>query len=179
MKDIDMDETDEINAKEALSNNEDVYLIVANNNEEFALSLRYTARLAAANNAHVGILATIDEQEFQHWQNVENMMRRELRDKTEKEVWTIAKKVQSLNGQIPVIYVREGKSEDAVLKTLEEEPNIKMIILTGSVASGGPGKLVDYFTSKGLSKLKVPLVLVPGNIQTHEIDELFDIKTKE
>lgn len=179
MDDQPFDEIDEKPVKQETSHDNDVYLIVASNNEEFSLSLRYTARLAQASGAHVGILATMDEQEFQHWQNVEKMMRKELRDKTEKEAWSIAKKVQSLNGQISAIYIREGKAEDAVLKTLEEEANIKMLILTGSVASGGPGKLVNYFTSKGLSKLKIPLVLVPGNIEIHEIDELFSIRTIE
>lgn len=158
----------------------DVYLIVWNDAEEFLISLRYTARLAAANNAHVGVLATIDDQEFQHWKNVETMMRKELRENTEKLVWSVAKKVNELNGQIPILYVKEGKApENAVVETLDADPNIKMVIMTGSVSSGGPGGLVNYFSSKGLSKLRVPFVIIPGNITQNDIDSLFDIQVQE
>lgn len=157
----------------------DVYLVVLNDSEEFQISLRYTARLAHKNRAHVGILAVLDDQEFQHWKNVENMMRKELRETTEKKMWTMARKIHDLNGQIPVFYIREGQAEDAVLKALEENSNIKMMVLTGGVSSGGPGALVNYFTSKGLNKLKIPYVIVPGNITNYEIDELFDIIVTE
>ena len=157
----------------------DVYLIVCTEKEELSVSLRYTARMAAYNNANMALLATMDTQEFQHWQNVENMMRRELRDKTEKKVWTIGKKINELNGLFPIIYIKEGEKENAVLDVLKEDPNIKMIVFAGNTGSGGPGTLVNYFTSKGLSKIKVPVVVVPGNLQSNEIDELFGIKSIE
>ena len=70
---------------------QDVYLIVANDSEEFSLSLRYVTRLAASNNAHVGILANLDEGTFQHWSKVEEMMRKEIRENTEIQIWGIAK----------------------------------------------------------------------------------------
>lgn len=157
----------------------DIYLVVLNESDEFMTSLRYTARLAAANDAYVGILNTMDEQEFQHWKNVENMMRKEIRDKAEKQAWSMARKVNELNGQIPVIYIHDGSPEDAVLSAIENDRNIKLLILTGSAGSSGPGALVNHFTSKGLARLKVPMVIVPGNIQGHEIDALFHIDATE
>ena len=42
--------------------------------------------------------------------------------------------------------------------------SITKLILGGSVQSKSPGPLVSYFTGKGLSKLRVPLTIVPGNL---------------
>lgn len=173
------DISDEIACRSKSKGGHDIYLIVCSDNDEFSLSLHYTARLAEANNAYVGVLATQDDQEFQHWKNVENMMRKEIRENTEKKAWSHAKKINEINGQIPVLYIREGKAEEAVLETLEQDPQIKMLILTGGAGSGGPSALVNYFTAKGLSKLNVPLVIVPGNIQQNDIDALFNIAVDE
>ena len=56
-----------------------VYLVVADGSDEFNIALRYAARRAETSRAHVGILYIISVDDFQHWSNVEAVMRRELR----------------------------------------------------------------------------------------------------
>jgi nucleotide-binding universal stress UspA family protein len=149
-----------------------VYLVVADESDEFNLALRYAARRAIAGRAHVGILHVIDVDDFQHWSNVEDMMRKELREEAEKFVWTVAKKINDLENLWPVIYIKEGGRIDAVIDVINEDINIRSLILGGGTQATGPGKLVTHFTGKGLSRLRVPVMVVPGHIEPQKIDAL-------
>lgn len=172
LKDIDESETEDVDTADGSK----VYLVVASENEEFNLSLRYAARIAHKNKAQVGILFVIDEEDFHHWGEVESIIQQELRHKAETFLWESAKKINELNGKLPIFYIAEGTKIDSIIKTIESDPTIKTLILSGRTGPGGPGNLVGYFTGKGLSRLTVPLTLVPGNIEPHRIDAIMGTK---
>ena len=147
-----------------------VYLVVADESEEFHLALRYAARRAHTYRAHVGILHVINVEEFVHWGNVEARLRKEMREQAEKFVWNMAKKVNDLNGLVPVVYIGEGSRTDVIIDTINEDTHIRTLILAGSTQGAGPGPLVNYFTGKGLARLRVPVVVVPGYLDHQKID---------
>jgi len=147
-----------------------VYLVVADEKEEFGAALRYAARRAEAGRAHVGILHIIEIDDFQHWSNVENKIRRELREQAEKQIWAHAGIVNDLNGERPVLYIREGVREDVIVDVINEDEDIRALILGGAEHASGPGSLVSYFTGKGLARLRIPVVIVPGHLDMQNID---------
>lgn len=150
-----------------------VYLVVADESDEFNLALRYAARMAQSNRGHVGILHVISLDDVQQWSGVENRMKRELREQSEKFIWSMAKRVNELNGMIPAIYVREGDAKhDVMIDLINEDMTIKMLVLAASASSSGPGPTVAYFTGKGLAKMRVPVVVVPGHLESQKIDAI-------
>lgn len=149
-----------------------VFLVVADGSEEFEGALRYAARRAEASRAHVGILYIITVEDFQHWSKVEAIMRKELRAEAEKEIWVIAKKVNDLNAMRPVLYIAEGTRNEAIINVINEDYHIRALILGGGTSAAGPGPLVQHFTGKGLGKLRVPVVVVPGHIELQKIDKI-------
>ena len=149
-----------------------VYLVVAEESNEFAIALRYAARRAETHRAHVGILYVINIDDFQHWSNVEAMMRKELRTEAEKQIWAHAKTVHDLNGQYPVLYISEGSRTDVIVDVINEDEHIRALILGGAEQASGPGPLVSHFTGKGLAKLRVPVMVVPGHLDTEKIDSI-------
>lgn len=149
-----------------------VYLVVGDGSDEFNVALRYAARRAESGRAHVGILHIINVDDFQHWSNVEEMMRKELRAEAEKAIWTHAKTVTDLNGRWPVLYIREGGRFDSIIDLINEDQNIRALILGGAEQASGPGPLVSHFTGKGLAKLRVPVVVVPGHLDMQKIDSI-------
>lgn len=149
-----------------------VFLVVAEETEEFHLALRYAARRAEALRAHVGILHVINIDDFQHWGNVEAMMRKEMRAEAEKQIWTHAKAVNDMNGLWPVMYIREGARTDVIVDLIDEDHYIRALVLGGAEQASGPGPLVSYFTGKGLAKLRVPVLVVPGHLDTEKIDNI-------
>lgn len=149
-----------------------VYLVAADESDEFHVALRYAARRAQVNRAHVGILHVTVVDDFVHWGTIEARMLRELRQQAEKFVWDVARKVNELNGLLPVIYLREGTRTEAIIDVINEDMNIKMLVLTGGTQGSGPGPLVSYFTGKGLGRLRVPVTVVPGYLEPQKIDSV-------
>ena len=159
-------------AKQGRRGDGGVYLVVAEDNAEFGVALRYAARRAQAHRAHVGILHVINIDDFQHWGKVEEMMMQELRAEAEKQIWAHAKTVNDLNGIYPVLYFAEGHRTDTIIEVIDQDENIRTLILGGAEQASGPGPLVSYFTGKGLAKLRVPVVVVPGHLEMQKIDSI-------
>jgi hypothetical protein len=148
-----------------------VYLVVADNTEEFPVALRYACRLAHANRGHVAIFYVTEISDFQHWGNVESRMKQELRAEAEKLVWSVAQKANDLNGMIPAIYLAEGERISALQDTISNDMTIRALILAASPGAS-PGPLVAHFSGKGISKLRVPLFIVPGHLDPQKIDDI-------
>ncbi len=141
-----------------------IYLVVADETEELNAALRFACFLARERESKIGILYAVSHEEFSHWGKIENMIRSENRLKAEKFVLSIAEKVQNDCGVTPVIFLEEGKTADAIIKVIDENPEICRLILGGSTKGGDPGPLVQYFSTKGFDKLKVPLGIIPDTL---------------
>ncbi len=139
------------------------YLVVADDSEEFKNALRYACRIVKNHRARLGILRIIEDQDFQQWGAVEEKMKRELREAGEKYLWAVAKTAND-EGIIPSLYFADGEQGEALLKTIVEDENIIQLILGGNEGSG-PGPMVNFCVGKGLSRLSVPLVVVPGHLK--------------
>ncbi|HTE35094.1 MAG TPA: universal stress protein, partial [Reyranella sp.] len=78
----------------------------------------------------------------------------------------------TLTGQPPAIYIREGKSRDELIKLLDEDRSICVLVLGSSSSNEGPGPLVAAFTGKAGTQLRIPLTIVPGALSEAEIDAI-------
>lgn len=145
------------------------YLVVADDAPEFAIALRYAARTAQARRAHIGILHVIEQDELQQWSGIEARMKAELRQQAEQYIWSAAKTVNELTGERPSLYITEGARNDAVIKAINEDNGIVSLVLG---AGGSNDPLVSYFTGKGISVSRVPVIVVPGHLLPEAIDAL-------
>lgn len=149
-----------------------VYLVVADETPEFQVALRYAAHMARVHRGYVAILQVINIDDFQHWGSVEERMRKELREQAEKFIWNSARTANDVNGTMPILLIEEGNRTDVLIDVINRDQAIRQLILGGGTSSGGPGALVTYFTGKGLGKLRVPVVVVPGHLDEAAIDAL-------
>ncbi|MDP7142359.1 MAG: universal stress protein [Alphaproteobacteria bacterium] len=151
--------------KAGRANDGGAYLIIADDSDEFLVALRYAAQKAVANRANIIIAYIVNVDDFVHWQNLEKMMKNELRDQAEKFLWNAAKIVNDISGLMPVFYIREGNNQDEIVKIIEEDESVRSLVLGGKVDSSSPGSLVSYFTGKGFARLHVPVMIVPGDLE--------------
>lgn len=158
-------------SKKAKDGDRPVYLVVADETEEFESALRYAARAARANGANLAVLHVIDEQSFVHWGAIEKQMRLDQRQAAEAFLLGVAEKIYDFSNLICGFYIEQGQGKDAVSEVLKANPEITKIILGGNTHSSSPGPLVSYFTGKGMSHLPVPLTIVPGHLDIAKIDE--------
>lgn len=139
-----------------------VYLLVADESEEFQAALKKVAQMANQNNRRVAILYVMDDEGFLHWGTVEKRIYNDMRTEAEKRIREVTHRLYELCGQPAAIYIDQGNTREAILKVLNADTNIRMLVLGAGTASSNP--LVSYFTGKGLSSLKVPLLVVPDTL---------------
>lgn len=146
-----------------------VFLVVVDDSEEMRVALRFAALSARRSGGRVALLFVQDPVDFQHWLGVEAIMREEAREKAEEILQKLSADVFQWAGSYPVLYIREGDRRDELVALLNEEPSIKIVVLAASTGSGGPGPIISYLVSKGVSQLHVPVMIVPGSLTEEEV----------
>jgi len=66
----------------------------------------------------------------------------------------------------------DSKHYDLFLALIDEEPSISILVLAASAAAEGPGPLITALTGKALTKLRVPITIVPGSLTEQQLDAL-------
>ncbi len=148
-----------------------IFLVVADQSPELKVALRYACRRARATSGRVAMLY-VTEPVGSEWMAVGDLMREEQRAEAEARLQELAAQAQALAGDMPMLYVREGTPRDELLKLLDEEPGISVLVLAAGVDPAGPGPLITALTGKYASKLHIPMVIVPGTLADDEIDAI-------
>lgn len=151
---------------------ERIFLVVVDDSEEFANALRFACRRAKSTGGRVALLRVCEPTEFQHWVAVGDLMREEAREEAEQLLQRLAETVNHESGQLPVLYVREGKLGEEVVRLIDEEPAISILVLGAATGNEGPGPLVTTLTTRLVGRLRVPVTVVPGNMGDADIDKV-------
>jgi nucleotide-binding universal stress UspA family protein len=149
-----------------------VFLVVVDNTAEMRVALRFACRRARHTGGRVALLHVVEPTEFRHFMGVGELMREEARTEAEILLQKHAAIVQELSGNVPIAYLREGNRRDELLKLIGEEPSISILVLGAATEAGGPGPLISALTGKFLSRLSVPLTIVPGNLADEAVDAI-------
>ena len=148
------------------------FLCVVDESEELSRAIRFSCRRAERVGGKVALVYVIQPAEFQHWVSVGDLMREEARQEAEDLMMGVAKGVQDCSGLTPEIYIREGNTTEELIKLIEEEKSISLLVLGAAAGEDGPGPLVSYLIEKAAGKLRVPITIVPGNLSNEEIDSI-------
>jgi nucleotide-binding universal stress UspA family protein len=151
---------------------ERVFLVVIDDSPEMRVALRYAANRARHVGGRVVLLHVFERTGRQHWGAMEDVMREERRAEAEQLTQRIAAETASQTGVLPVVHIREGETREELLKLIDEEPTISILILAGAIGDSGPGPLVSALSSRYLARLRIPVTLVPGGLTDAAIDAL-------
>jgi len=149
-----------------------VFLVIADRTPEMKKALRFAAGRAQRLGGIVGIVRVIEPSDFQHWAAVGSLMRDEAREDAEMFLQECAADIQDVCDRLPVLYIREGNPREEIMKLVEEEDDIRILILGASASAKGPGPLITYLTKKVVGKMRIPVMLVPGGLDDAELDKL-------
>jgi len=141
-----------------------VFLVVVDDSSEFDAALRRVATLVKQKRGHAAVLYVIEDEGFLHWNFIEKQIQRDKRAEAEEALWKAAQRFYELSGCIPGIYIKEGKTYREIAQILNTDPTIRALVLGASSSSSNP--LISYFTGKGLSELRVPLMIVPETLNS-------------
>jgi len=146
-----------------------VFLVVVDQSEEMRVALHFAARRAMRTGGRVDLLYVQEPTEFQHWMAVGDLMREEAREEAEALMQRLSAEVKEWSGKFPVVHLRDGNVREELLKLLEEEPSISVLVLAASTESGAPGPLISYIVGRGSGSIRVPVTIVPGSLTDDEI----------
>jgi len=149
-----------------------VFLVVVDSSPELRQALLFACRRARHTKGRVALLYVMEPGDFQHWLAVKDLMDEERRAEAEETLQKAATLVKEWFGAMPVLYVREGKVREQLVKLVEEEPSISVLVLGASTGSEGPGPLVTSLAGKMAGRFRVPITIVPGNLSDDEIKAL-------
>jgi len=167
-----MTETGESQAADSSVPAERFFLVVVDASKELRVALRFAAQRARKTGGRVALLSVLEPADFQHWMAVEEKMREERREEAERLLEKLGAEVTEITGDMPALYVREGKVSDEILGLIKEEPNISILVLGAGTDKKGPGPLVSSLAGKLSGEFPVPITVVPGTLSDAQIDAL-------
>jgi len=151
---------------------ERVFLVVVDDSPELLTALRYASRRAKRTGGVVAMLYVIEPIEQQLSSSVNELMKQEAREQGEEVLHRFSELVVALTGQLPRTIVREGNRRDELLKLINEDPTISILVLGAATGAEGPGPLVTALAGKHAGSLRVPTTIVPGSLNEAQVDAI-------
>ena len=72
----------------------------------------------------------------------------------------------------PQVVIREGQTATELLKLIEDDEDIAVLVLAASMDKEGPGPLVTALAGKAAGTFPVPITLVPGQLDDETIEAI-------
>jgi nucleotide-binding universal stress UspA family protein len=150
------------------------FLVVVDDTDEVRVAVRYATRRARNVRCGVVMLRVIEPVDFQQWAGVAEMMRSEAHEAAENLLQKLAEQVNQESGLLPELVIREGVAKTEILKLVDEDPGIRMLVLAAKPNAGGegPGPLVSALAGQMAGDLKFPITVIPGSLSDEQIDRL-------
>lgn len=159
-------------AQTANSDKEFVFLCVVDKSPELSRALRFSCQRAKRVGGRVALVHVIQPAEFQHWMAIGDLMQEEAREEAEALLAENSDRVVQATGKTPIIHLLHGDTAEELLKLIDEDKTICLLVLGAATGKEGPGPLVSYFVDKSAGRLHIPVTVVPGNMTDEEIDNI-------
>ena len=146
------------------------FMAVVDDTPECAKAVRFAARRAARIGSGVLLAAIVAPPEFTQWLGVGDVMQAEAA--AERRLEAAAAIVRTVAGLEPEKRVRTGQKAEEILRIIEQDEDVAILILAAGTEPQGPGPLVSMLAGRSAGQFPVPLAIVPGHLGDHEIDAL-------
>ncbi|HEV7325515.1 MAG TPA: universal stress protein [Bosea sp. (in: a-proteobacteria)] len=148
------------------------FLAVVDDSEECAKAVRFAARRCARLGASIVLLGVVTPPADETWLGVGDMVQADAEAEAQELIDAAAASVRSLAGLEPEKVVRTGIKADEMVKLIEADEDISLLVLAAGTGRDGPGPLVSALAGKGAGTFPIPVAIVPGHLADEEIDAL-------
>ncbi len=115
-------------------------LVVIDDTEECDRAVYFASRRAARIGGNVIMLRVIEtHDQSQQWLGVADIMRAEAHEEADAELSKYAARANELTGITPERVVREGDKAEEVLKLIDEEEDVFILVLAAGTGTEGSG----------------------------------------
>jgi nucleotide-binding universal stress UspA family protein len=147
-------------------------LVVVDNTEECDRAVYFASRRAARIGGNVVMLRVVEtHDQSQQWLGVADIMRAEAHEEANAELARYASRAKSIAGIAAEQALREGDKAEEILKLIDEDEDIFILVLGACTGAEGPGPLVTTI-GRTAGDYPIPVAIVPGHLSDQEIDAL-------
>jgi nucleotide-binding universal stress UspA family protein len=148
------------------------FLVVIDDTPECDRALYFASRRSLRIGATVVMLRVIETRDRnQQWLGVADIMRAEAHEEANATLDRHAARSSSITGNQPERVIREGDQTEELLKLIDEDEDIAILILAAGTSKEGPGPLVSSF-AKGAGTFPIPVAIVPGHLSDEDLDSM-------
>lgn len=148
------------------------HLVIIDDSPECDRAIYYASRRVARTNASMIMLRVIDTSDRnQQWLGVADIMRAEAHEEASAALERAAGRANGVAGITPERVIREGDWTEQILKLIDEDEDIEVLILAAGTGKEGPGPLVSGI-GKTAGEFPIPVTIVPGHLTDEELDAL-------
>jgi nucleotide-binding universal stress UspA family protein len=148
------------------------YLVVVDDTPECDRAMYYASRRAARVGVSVVLMRVISTRDHgQQWLGVADIMRAEAHEEANAMLATFAARSNGIAGITPECVIREGEVAEEILKLIEEDEDISVLVLAAGVGTEGPGPLVSHL-GMAAGAFPIPVAIVPGHLTDDELDTM-------
>lgn len=150
-------------------------LVVADESPEVDVALFFCASRIRHTSGLITLLYVIEPQDYQHWMGVRQAHIEEETTKAKALFRLFRRKLNNAgfeNVETEEV-LREGKKPEEILKVIEEDEDIAILVLGAATDAKGPGPLVSSLAAgKVAGTFPIPITIVPGNLTLEDVKAL-------
>jgi nucleotide-binding universal stress UspA family protein len=148
------------------------FLVVIDDTPECDRAVYFASRRAARVAVTVVMLRVIETHDHgQQWLGVADIMRAEAHEAANAMLATFAARSNGIAGITPECVIREGDTAEQILKLIEEDEDISILVLAAAADNEGPGPLVTNI-GKTAGSFPIPVAIVPGHLSDEDLDAM-------
>jgi nucleotide-binding universal stress UspA family protein len=148
------------------------YLVIIDDSPECDRAIYYASRRVSRIGASMIMLRVIETKDRnQQWLGVADIMRAEAHEEANAALDRAAGRANGVAGITPERVIREGEWAEQILKLIDEDEDIMILVLAAGTSAEGPGPLVSNI-GKAAGAFPIPVAIVPGHLTNEEIDAL-------
>ena len=146
------------------------FLIVIDESKELEKAIYFAAKRAIHTDGKLSLLYIVDPAVNAQWSRIENLIEQEATSEAKKLCRAWAQKIKSRFDIDSEVIIKMGDRCEELLKLVEEDKNIRFLVLASSANNEEPGPLIKALTGKKIKDLSIPMVIIPGALSEKEID---------
>ena len=135
------------------------FLIVIDESEELEKAIYFAANRAIHTEGELSLLYIVDPALNAQWSRIENLIEQEATSEAKKLCRLWAQKIKSRFEIESEVIIKIGDRCEELLKLVEEDKNIRFLVLASRANNEEPGPLIKALTGKKIKYLSIPCLL--------------------
>ena len=148
------------------------YLVIIDDTEECDRAVFWAAKRAGRTKSQIVMLRVIETAERnQQWLGVADIMKVEAMEAANAVLDKFAAQVKKIAHTMPDRVNREGNTSEEIVKLIDEDADIGILVLAAGTGKEGPGPLITSL-AKTVGTFPIPVAIVPGHLSDEDLEAM-------